>query len=463
MHQRTRERLPRLPRLVDTAESWKNDQAALLHASSRTEPGTVFEHAGTRYRRVGTGSRPAAPNHRPSHLVVEDAATGARTDVTITEDEAFWAWAVIETLRHTGVRIEELLELTHFALVSHRMPDTGELVPLLQIVPSKSDEERLLLVTPELASVLAAVISRIRTPDGTIPLAGRYDSHERVTSPALPHLFQHPDGFMHKNGWRNDVLGTNTVRHLLNRAITRTGLTDAAGQPLHYTPHDFRRMFATEAVTGGLPVHIAAKILGHASVNTTQAYTAVFQDQLIRTYRAFVDERRALRPGEEYRDPTDDEWAEFQQHFHLRKLELGDCGRPYGTPCIHEHVPLTELTGRLPALLPRATDRGSVGWSGPWRRSAATPCDRVDLLSSRVVDYGDSRRYGCRNAARRSEMLHRWRLRGLAGLRRPLIHCCRSALWMARASRCPRSPSFCVTCSPTTPARRRCGPMPTSC
>ncbi|WP_242606516.1 site-specific integrase [Protofrankia symbiont of Coriaria ruscifolia] len=338
MHQRTRERLPQLPRLVDTAENWKNDQAALLAAAGKTEPGAVFEHAGTRFRRIGAADRPTTGRYRPTHVLVEDTATGILNDLSITEDETFWAWAVIETLRHTGIRIEELLELTHLALVSHRMPDTGELVPLLQIVPSKGDEERLLLVTPELASVLAAIISRVRGADGTIPLVSRYDSYERVTGPALPHLFQHRDGFMHRNGWRNDVLGMNTVRHLLNRAIARTGLTDATGQPLRYTPHDFRRMFATEAVTGGLPVHIAAKILGHASINTTQAYTAVFQDQLIRTYRAFVDERRALRPREEYRDPTDAEWAEFQQHFHTRKLELGDCGRPYGTPCVHEHA-----------------------------------------------------------------------------------------------------------------------------
>ncbi|WP_199562079.1 tyrosine-type recombinase/integrase [Micromonospora deserti] len=59
-------------------------------------------------------------------------------------------------------------------------------------------------------------------------------------------------------------------------AIARAGITDAAGRPLRYTPHDFRRMFATEAVTGGLPVHTAAKVLGHANINTTQSYTAVF-------------------------------------------------------------------------------------------------------------------------------------------------------------------------------------------
>jgi hypothetical protein len=97
-------------------------------------------------------------------------------------------------------------------------------------------------------------------------------------------------------------------------------------------------MFVTDAVTGGLPVHIAAKILGHHSLNTTQAYLAVFQDELIKSYRAFLDTRRADRPAAEYREPTEQEWHEFQKHFELRKVELGTCGRPYGTPCAHEHA-----------------------------------------------------------------------------------------------------------------------------
>ncbi|MFF9854271.1 tyrosine-type recombinase/integrase [Streptomyces litmocidini] len=50
------------------------------------------------------------------------------------------------------------------------------------------------------------------------------------------------------------------------------------------TPHDFRRVFATEAVTRGLPVHIAARILGHKTLTTTQAYLAVFKEDLVGTY-----------------------------------------------------------------------------------------------------------------------------------------------------------------------------------
>ncbi|MBQ0905248.1 hypothetical protein [Micromonospora sp. U21] len=40
-------------------------------------------------------------------------------DVTALEADCFWAWALIETLRHTGARIEEVLELTQ---LSRRQP-----------------------------------------------------------------------------------------------------------------------------------------------------------------------------------------------------------------------------------------------------------------------------------------------------------------------------------------------------
>lgn len=66
--------------------------------------------------------------------------------------------------------------------------------------------------------------------------------------------------------------------------------------------------------------------------------TVIIIDDLVRTYRGFLDRRRADRPQEEYREPTEQEWRDFQQHFELRKVSLGTCGRPYGTPCKHEHA-----------------------------------------------------------------------------------------------------------------------------
>lgn len=335
MHQRIRERLPQLPVLVESAENHRREQESLLAAAKATAVGETFEHSGIGYRRVVYKIQTQSERRaRTEAVLVEDSVTGETIDLSHREDLAFWSWAIIETLRHTGIRREELLEITHLALVSYRMGETGELVPLLQIVPSKNNQERLLLVSPELASVLATVITRLRASnDGTIPLTSRYDSHERVFGPVLPHLFQRKP-----RGHRNEVVSTGTVQSLLDAALARTRLQDAAGEPLKFTAHDFRRMFATEAVTGGLPVHIAARLLGHEDLATTQAYLAVFQDDLIRSYRSFLAQRRTLRPEAEYRDPTDEEWREFQQHFALRKVELGTCGRPYGTPCKHEHA-----------------------------------------------------------------------------------------------------------------------------
>jgi hypothetical protein len=64
----------------------------------------------------------------------------------------------------------------------------------------------------------------------------------------------------------------------------------------------------------------------------------VFEEDVVRHYQEFLERRRAMRPEGEYRKPTDDEWADFNEHFDKRKVELGGCGRPYGTPCAHEHA-----------------------------------------------------------------------------------------------------------------------------
>lgn len=96
----------------------------------------------------------------------------------------------------------------------------------------------------------------------------------------------------------------------------------------------------------------------------------------MRTYRSFLDQRRAERPQEEYREPTPAEWHDFQEHFELRKVSLGTCGRPYGTPCKHEHAcircPVLQMDPRQrPRLLEiiqnlreRITEARGNGWLG---------------------------------------------------------------------------------------------------
>ncbi|MFD7539228.1 hypothetical protein [Streptomyces sp. NPDC059819] len=133
--------------------------------------------------------RAVAPKAAAHLIWAEETSTGRRRNLTHEETEAFRAFAAIEVLRLTGIRNEELLELTHHSITEYRLPSTGEVVPLLRVVPSKSESERLLLVSPELADILSTIMRRLRGSSRAIPLVTSYDVHERVWNPPIPLLF----------------------------------------------------------------------------------------------------------------------------------------------------------------------------------------------------------------------------------------------------------------------------------
>ena len=132
--------------LVRTVDERRKNAAALLQAARQAQPGEAFTAAGQTLTRSVTKTA--------GKIWADDPATGKRRDLGHEDDHAFWAWAAVEVFSLTGCRIEELLEISHHSLIQYRLPSTGEIVPLLQIVPSKTDEERLLVVSPELADVL---------------------------------------------------------------------------------------------------------------------------------------------------------------------------------------------------------------------------------------------------------------------------------------------------------------------
>lgn len=325
MDARTRERLPVLPALAAAVAAQRTATADRLTAAASASPGQVFTAAGQTLRRSVTTRSPGAT------IWAEDPNGGRRRNLTLEEHHAFWAWATVEVLRHSGIRIEELTELTHSSLVQYRLPATGELVPLLHIAPSKTDTERLLVISPELADVLSAIVTRVRDHTGAIPLISAYDYHERVFNPPMAILFQR------RVGTENRPVTAPGIRKLLDTALSQTGLTSADGQPLRFLPHDFRRIFITDAVMNGMPPHITQLLVGHQDINTTMGYKTVYPEEAINGHRAFIARRRELRPSEEYRTPTEQEWDEFLGHFQRRRVALGDCGRAYGTSCIHEH------------------------------------------------------------------------------------------------------------------------------
>lgn len=332
MDQRTRERLPVLPTLVRFVEAERRRAAELLAAAEGAAEGERFSAGGA------TLLRPAMRTKTTGRIWAEEPNSGRRRDLTFEEHRAFWTRAIVEVLRHTGLRIEELIELSHHSLIQYRLPTSAELIPLLQIAPSKTDQECLLVVSPELADVLATIVGRVRDDAGRVPLVVSYDKNERLYNAPMPLLFQR-----RRRLEDQPVSDRQESRKYLDHGLAKIGVIGPDGRTLRYTFHDFRRMFITDAILHGMPPHIAQLVAGHRDINTTMGYKAVYPEEVISGHRAFIGRRRALRPSEEYRMPTDEDWEELLGHFARRKVALGDCGRSSIGHALHSRAQLLGL------------------------------------------------------------------------------------------------------------------------
>jgi transposase len=172
--------------------------------------------------------------------------------------------------------------------------------------------------------VVAAIIRRLTRNRQGVPLATRLDKYERITSEPQPFLFQ-----------RTEVINPETLRSEFAKLALAVEHPELAG--CRFTPHDFRHV-RHRPRQPCLLIHIGAALLGHLDVQTTHGYVTVVQEDVIRHYQTQLAGRWAARPVREYRTPTAKEWYEFEEHFDKRKVELGNCGRPYTTPGEHEYA-----------------------------------------------------------------------------------------------------------------------------
>jgi integrase len=351
MDDRVRQRQPLLPVLVAHLQDRYHHLRALPRAASPLTGGETVTVNGRAYQRVWT----AADDRRArwggqANTRVRDLGNGEDINVTTAEDLAFWEFAAVEVLRHAGIRIEELLELTHLSIRQYQRPN-GEVIALLVIAPSKTDRERVIPMSAELFAVIAAIIRRHTQHDRPIPLIQRYDNHERRMSDPMPFLFQRHTGAVPR------VISPATVLVMLRRRCAELAKKHPGFRAASFTPHDFRRLLATDLVNNGLPIHIGAALLGHLNLQTTRGYVAVFNEDIVRHYQEFLDRRRQARSADEYKPVTDSEWSEFEEHFDRRKVELGGCTRPYGSACQHEHACLRcPMLAINPKMLPRLNE-----------------------------------------------------------------------------------------------------------
>ncbi|MGW7262318.1 NUDIX hydrolase [Streptomyces sp. NPDC054842] len=110
-------------------------------------------------------------------------------------------------------------------------------------------------------------------------------------------------------------------------------------EPAH-VHYDVRYLFRVRGSVGlTLQAEEVGAVLGHLNVQTTRGYDAVFDEGGIRHYQEHLEHRRQIRPTDEYRDVTADEWSEFEEHFDRRKVELGSCGRPLRHPPASTNTP----------------------------------------------------------------------------------------------------------------------------
>jgi integrase/recombinase XerC len=152
-------------------------------------------------------------------------------------------WAILMLLYGAGLRISEALNLP------------GKLLPLGKVmsVTGKRDKMRMVpLLDPVRDAVEAYAAICPYVVSGDTPLF---------------------------RGSRGGPLNPAIIRRSVRAARTRLGLNERT------TPHALRHSFATHLLAGGADLRSLQELLGHASLSSTQIYTAVDTAYLLDVYR----------------------------------------------------------------------------------------------------------------------------------------------------------------------------------
>lgn len=200
---------------------------------------------GVKNAAIGAVVTPRAGRRLPRPLGEEDAATilDAVGDHAGDPVAAARDIAVLTLLYGAGLRISEALAL------DRRDLGGGDMLR----VRGKRGKERLV---PMLPAVRAAV--------------SRYlDLRSGAPGPDTP-LF---------TGARGGRLGARQVQKAMARARIALGLPDSA------TPHALRHSFASHLLAAGGDLRTIQELLGHASLSTTQVYTAVESGAMLEVFR----------------------------------------------------------------------------------------------------------------------------------------------------------------------------------
>ena len=155
--------------------------------------------------------------------------------------------AILELLYASGVRVSELtsLDLENLDLSEGMMRVMG-----------KGRKERMVPVGSKAITALRSYFRR----------RGELEPRPGAGKDAL---------FLNHRGGR---LNVRSVRRILNHAL------EAAAIARKVSPHTLRHSFATHLLDAGADLRSIQELLGHASLSTTQRYTHVSTERLLKTY-----------------------------------------------------------------------------------------------------------------------------------------------------------------------------------
>ena len=160
--------------------------------------------------------------------------------------------AMLELLYGSGLRVAELAALD--------LGDVDAAERLVNVREGKGRKDRIVPVGQPAVEAL----------DGWLAVRGRLAAKRRGKDPD-------PALFLNRFGAR---LSDRYMRKLVDRHALAAGLA----RRVH--PHALRHSFATHLLDGGANLRHIQEMLGHASLSTTQRYTHVSMERLMRVYDA---------------------------------------------------------------------------------------------------------------------------------------------------------------------------------
>lgn len=200
---------------------------------TNTDATTVLSARGPKFRR----KLPRPLSEDAAAEILTEIGADAREDWIAARDTA-----IATLLYGLGLRISEALSLTG---ADHPLPETLR-------ITGKGGKTRLVPVLPAARDAVA-----------------RYARLCPFDLTASEPLFR---------GARGGPLNPRLIALVMEKARMQLGLPSTA------TPHALRHSFATHLLSAGGDLRAIQELLGHASLSTTQAYTAVDASRLMEVY-----------------------------------------------------------------------------------------------------------------------------------------------------------------------------------